>query len=176
MTCTEFYADSDSEEEDDPVRFAFVHGYDNKYIVSSDGNVTSLKRKKPKVLAQFPNTNGYHCVSLYRQGGRKTAQVHQLVAKHFIPNPENKPEVDHRDVNQTNNDVRNLRWVTHLENCQNRGMYSNNTTGVTGVYLRPNGMFRAQIRANNKKHTKTFKTEPEAIAWYATMKATLHIK
>ena len=88
----------------------------------------------------------------------------------------NKPEVDHRDVNQLNNDVRNLRWVTHLENCQNRGMYSNNTTGVTGVYLRPNGMFRAQIRANNKKHTKTFKTEPEAIAWYATMKATLHIK
>ena len=153
----------------------FVDGYDGEYVVWSNGTLVSLKGKKPKALAQFPNTNGYHCVSLYRQGGRKTAQVHQLVATHFIPNPYNKPEVDHRDVNQLNNDVRNLRWVTHLENCQNRGVYSNNTTGVTGLQMTKCGTFTASIMANGKQHNKTFKTKPEAIAWYATMKATLHI-
>jgi len=175
MTCTDFYADSDSEEEDDPVRFAFVRGYDKKYIISSDGNVTSLKHKKPKVLTGTPNTHGYLTVSLCHNGKLKTTRIHKLVATHFIPNPNNKPEVDHRDVNQTNNDVHNLRWVTCAENCQNRGMRSNNTTGVTGVTLTKRGTFEAKLMAYGHNYRKTFKTKPEAAAWYAKMKAAFHI-
>ena len=174
MTCTEFYADSDSDEEDDPVRFAFVRGYDKKYIIGSDGNVTSLKRKQPKVLTGVPNTKGYLKVNLYHNGKKKTTDIHKLVANHFIPNPDNKPEIDHRDVNQLNNDVHNLRWVTSAENNQNRGMYSNNTTGVTGVYPRPNNTFKAEIKAYGHNYTKTFKTKPEAAAWRAKMKAAFH--
>ena len=175
MTCTEVYADSDSDEEDDPVRFAFVRGYDKKYIVSSDGNVTSLKSKKPKVLKGTPNTNGYLTVSMYHNGKKKTTDIHKLVANHFIPNPDNKPEIDHRDVNPANNDVRNLRWATRSENNQNRGMQSNNTTGTTGVRLTKNNTFEAAIKANGHRYSKSFKTKPEAAKWYAAMKATLHI-
>ena len=131
MTCTEFYADSDSDEEDDPVRFAFVRGYDKKYIIGSDGNVTSLKRKQPKVLTGVPNTKGYLKVNLYHNGKKKTTDIHKLVANHFIPNPDNKPEIDHRDVNQLNNDVHNLRWVTSAENNQNRGSFYAFVFGTT---------------------------------------------
>lgn len=152
----------------------FVNGYDGDYVVWNNGTVMSLKRKKPKVLTGTPNTYGYLTVGLYHNGKGKTTRIHKLVATHFIPNPDNKPEIDHRDVNQTNNDVRNLRWVTCAENCQNRGMRSNNTTGVTGVRPRQGG-FQAQFMANGKYYAKDFKTLPEAAAWYAKMKAALHI-
>ena len=153
----------------------FVDGYNGDYVIWNNGTVTSLKSKKPKVMKGTPNTNGYLHVNLCRNGKQKTTKIHKLVANHFIPNPDNKPEVDHRDINQENNDVSNLRWATRAENIQNRGMMSNNTTGTTGVYLTKRGTFRAQIRANGKCRNKTFKTKPEAIAWYATMKAALHI-
>ena len=53
-----------------------------------------------------------------KDGKRKAAYVHRLVAEAFIPNPENKQEVNHKDANRTNNNVENLEWVTHLENMQ----------------------------------------------------------
>lgn len=57
----------------------------------------------------------------------KTYYVHRLVAETFIPNPENKPSIDHIDRNRANNDVSNLRWVTTKENAYNQ---KNNIPGV----------------------------------------------
>ena len=57
---------------------------------------------------------------LYHKGVRKGFKVHQLVALHFIPNPENKPEVNHIDGNTLNNRVENLEWSTRIENEQHK--------------------------------------------------------
>lgn len=154
----------------------FIKGYDDDYIVWSNGTVVSLKRKQPKKLTPASTGKGYMAVGLYRKGIHRTTKIHRLVAEHFVPNPDNKPQVDHRDVDQENNNMDNLRWVTHAENTQNRGMMSNNTSGAIGINITAFGTFRATINANNKTYTKTFKNKPDAIAWYAEMKADLHIR
>lgn len=65
--------------------------------------------------------SGYKRVILIQDNKRKVIFVHRLVAELFIPNPYNKPQVDHLDRNSLNNCVSNLRWCTAKENCANRG-------------------------------------------------------
>ena len=100
-----------------------VKGYEGVYRVSSFGRVRSLDRVssigrklKGKVLKQKV-TKGYNMVSLSKDGNPKGKTVSRLVAKTFIPNPENKPEVNHIDENKQNNHVDNLEWVTAKENA-----------------------------------------------------------
>ena len=63
----------------------------------------------------------YRNVLLRQNGKYKCITVHRLVAMCFIPNPDNKPQVDHINRNSLDNRVCNLRWVTAKENCNNRG-------------------------------------------------------
>lgn len=89
------------------------------YLIYEDGRVFSKKRRKflkPSENKVF----GYHYITLCKDGKRKQFRVHRLVAIHYIPNPDNKPEVDHIDRDRINNHVSNLRWVTGSENCQNK--------------------------------------------------------
>lgn len=99
------------------------------YMISSMGRVKGLDRKilnrwgngyrliKGKMLKQ--GLNRYLTVSLNKNGKTKTVTVHKLVAKHFIPNPNNLSEIDHINTDKTDNRVENLRWVTHRENQNN---------------------------------------------------------
>lgn len=107
-----------------------IQGFKPIYEVSNMGRVRSLERKtncngglfqrKERILKNTIDRNGYHFVFLYPINGRKrTIPVHRLVAMAFIPNPDNKPEIDHIDGNKSNNNPINLRWVTHQENCAN---------------------------------------------------------
>lgn len=87
----------------------------HRYIVSRDGEVrrkNSLKGLSPR------NRKGYLCVDLYEDCNRVTRRVHRLVAEAFVPNPDNKPEVNHKDGNKLNNSADNLEWVTKKENCR----------------------------------------------------------
>ena len=85
------------------------------YIVSSTGRVRREHSTEDKIPRE---RNGYLSVDLYSDGERKTKRVHRLVAETFLPNPDNKPEVNHIDGNKYNNDVSNLEWVSAKENCR----------------------------------------------------------
>lgn len=98
--------------------WAWISGYENLYQVSTKARVKSFHKGKVKILRQGFNMTGYSTVSLHKDGKAKTHLVHRLVAKAFIPNPENKPVVDHIDCNRTNACVVNLRWVTQEKNIQ----------------------------------------------------------
>jgi hypothetical protein len=108
-----------------------IEGFEGLYEVSDLGRVRSLDRMHPR---QYPikgciisqrmgggrNHNKYPTITITRVNPkiRTDKLVHRLVAMAFIPNPENKPEVNHKDGDKTNNKVNNLEWSTRKENVR----------------------------------------------------------
>lgn len=90
-----------------------VKGYEN-YIVNEDGTIYSLFTNK--ILKPNITKTGYYTVELFNNFGSKRMTIHRLVAKAFIPNPFNLPQVNHKDENKANNSVDNLEWCTAKEN------------------------------------------------------------
>ena len=100
-----------------------IEGYEGLYEVSSYGRVRSLDRydsnnhfRKGKVLSPVKNKDGYLQVNLCCNGKYKMFLVHRLAAQAFIPNPDNLPEINHKDENPGNNNVDNLEWCTRKYN------------------------------------------------------------
>lgn len=94
-----------------------VVGYEGFYEVSNLGNIRSLPRgKKGKVKQMKPTKQHYYNIDLCKHGEIKRWLMHRLIAIAFIPNPENKPMVNHIDGNKHNNRLDNLEWVTGSEN------------------------------------------------------------
>ena len=102
------------------IRFERLRDVDvfSDYQISDNGIVISRKFGKMRILKPFKN-NGYLRVILCTNGETQHFLVHRLVADAFIPNPENKPCIDHIDGNPLNNFYLNLRWCTHKENNNN---------------------------------------------------------
>ena len=106
-----------------------IQGYDGLFQISNLGNVkrkqktyfccNNTKRVLKERLIVGDIARGYKRVELWHNRNHKKYMVHRLVAKAFIPNPENKPEIDHIDGNPLNNMVENLMWCTHRENLNN---------------------------------------------------------
>lgn len=99
-----------------------IKDYEGLYQVSNLGRVRSLPRKGTykdiHILKLGKNHKGYLQVKLSKDSVLKCKSIHRLVAEVFIPNPDNKPQVNHKDTNKENNCVNNLEWVTNLENMQ----------------------------------------------------------
>jgi hypothetical protein len=102
-----------------------IEGFEGLYQISSLGRVQSLERKCPggnnirtvpaKILS-MGNSRGYNLVHLAKNGKMYPFRVHCLVAKHFIPNPENKPLINHKNLDKKDNRQSNLEWTTPSEN------------------------------------------------------------
>lgn len=95
-----------------------IKGYERLYEVSNFGRVKSFVRKRIKILKNRKAGRGYFIVSLYNKASEKKQYVHRLVAEYFIPNPENKKTVNHKDGIKKNNMFNNLEWMTYSENTQ----------------------------------------------------------
>ena len=129
---------------------AIYHGeiYEGLYRVSNLGRILSLNylnTGKPGLMTPFEVGAGYLGVTLSKNGKYKTCYVHRLIAETFLPNPDNLPEVNHKDEDKTNNFVflnedgtvnkkkSNLEWKNHRDNCnhgtRNERVAKANTNG-----------------------------------------------
>jgi hypothetical protein len=138
-----------------------IDEYDN-YSVSNLGNVRNDNTGMS--LKAGVTRNGYLQFHLSKNGECIKHYIHRLVAKAFIPNPENKPFVDHVFNNVTDNRVEKLRWCTKEENQRNQQLSSRNTSGIKGVsWYKRNQKWCASIKHNGKRiHLGYFKTIEEA--------------
>ena len=128
-----------------------VVGYEGLYEVSNLGKVKAIKwhrGEEEKEMKPYTTYKGYLRLRLTKNGKGKQFQIHRLVAEAFIPNPENKPYIDHINTDRTDNTVwlnedgsinyekTNLRWVTNKENCNNpisKQNYSKSNKDKTAV-------------------------------------------
>ncbi len=91
-----------------------IEGYEGLYAVSNFGRVKNVTTGLVRRASYCKDK--YLKIGLHNNGVRKTVSIHKLVAKAFIPNPDNKPQINHKDLNKENNSASNLEWVTGEEN------------------------------------------------------------
>ena len=96
--------------------YKYIDGYEN-YIIYEDGLIYNEKFDR---FMKEKNDDGYMRVGLCKDGKEKRFSIHRLIALAFIPNPLNKPCIDHINRIRDDNRIENLRWVTYSENSQNR--------------------------------------------------------
>lgn len=96
-----------------------IKGYEGKYQISNLGRVKSLRDSHNNYREKYIKSRirrGYLSVTLCNKGKQKQFLVHRLIAEAFIPNPNNYPQVNHKDENKLNNNIENLEWCTVLYN------------------------------------------------------------
>jgi len=140
-----------------------IEGFEG-YEVSNIGNIRSFKHGKIRIRKLVLDSKGYYQVNLSINGKCKLQLVHRLLAIAFIPNPDNKPCIDHINRIKTDNRLENLRWATHQENNQNITPPLNKGTGIMNIIKEKYGY--AFIKSRNLiRHYKWFNTLEEAIAY-----------
>ena len=129
-----------------------VPDYEN-YQISNFGRVKSLWKSKAKILKPA-FCNGYLRVDLCKDGKQKLFRVHRLIAQAFIPNPEGKPQVNHKDGHPMNNYVENLEWATHEENLKH--------AFDTGLKIAPQGEESILAKLTNEQ-AKYIRNNPDRL-------------
>jgi len=153
-----------------------VLGYEGRYMVSNCGSVKSLNRTtivvvnglekikayKGKVLNKLSGKSKYITACLYTNGKMKRCLVHRLVAEAFIPNPENKPQVNHKNSMRGDNRVENLEWATSSEN--NKHAYLFGFHNKIAVHEPKFGLNHA-----GSESVLMFTLSGRLVAWFASM-------
>lgn len=144
----------------------------NNYAVSDKGevkNVLTGRILKPRI-----DKDGYKFITVFKNNGRaqKNYKVHRLVALYFVENEDvdDYTQVDHIDLDKTNNHASNLRWTNNRLNRLNTKMQSNNTSGYKGI-CKNYSSWRGIVQIDGKQKTKTFKKKEDAIKWRKDMVA-----
>ncbi|GBD73862.1 NUMOD4 domain-containing protein [Tetragenococcus halophilus] len=142
-----------------------IKGFEGMYQISSRGRVESLERivmikgfpakLKGRELHLFNRKDGYLTASLHNNGKEKRPAVHRLVAEAFIPNKENKAEVNHIDGNKQNNHVENLEWISREDNIKHGYKIGLIPTGERHVNCKLNDKEVKEIRDRYKKENIT---------------------
>lgn len=119
-----------------PEEWRNIIGYEGYYQISNYGRVKSIPRKgivNGLILKQSLNHKGYPRIRFCKNYIKSTSTVHRLVANAFIPNPKNKPQVNHKNGIKINNFLYNLEWSTGLENMRHgfsSGLFANRPVGI----------------------------------------------
>lgn len=121
------------------------------YYINRNGEVWSMKQERPLLLKQNIDRKGYLRVGLYKGAAIKLKFIHQLIAIAFIPNPEDKPHINHIDCNTLNNSVDNLEWCTNAENVAH--------SLKEGRYRKNEGHQNAKLTDKDVEHIKYHRTQ-----------------
>lgn len=151
-----------------------IKGFEGVYQVSDLGNVKSLKRfvsnghalieVKEKLLTKKLTKKGYLSVTFRHYDHFSTPLIHRLVAIAFVPNPDNKPQVNHKNGIKINNSKHNLEWSSSMENCCHRELLNLKTSSFTGVHWdKKDRKWKAYIQFESKqKYLGSFDDELSA--------------
>lgn len=144
-----------------------INSLNLKYSASINGEIKSInynRTGKEGVLSPTKFRTGYLYVCIRLNGVSKSCMVHRLVAEAFIPNPENKTQVNHINGIKTDNRVENLEWVCNRENAVHARRNKKKSSSFIGVcWDKENKNWKAQIYINKKHiHLGSFKIESEA--------------
>jgi len=126
-------------------KFKKIKDWEGSYEISNYGNIKCLNylhhKEKTHITKGILCNNGYLKYELKANGRKKVFLIHRLVAIHFIPNPKNKPCVNHKDGNKQNNCVENLEWCTYKENSNHalkNGLSRNTLKPFKGINTKTN--------------------------------------
>ena len=139
---------------------------DTQFYISNMGRIKNIETGN--ILKTSPNRKGYLTVHVTVNRVKRCLRPHRLVAEYFIPNPENKEQVNHINCNKEDNRVENLEWCTNLENMRHaiaHGRYSNG--GYDGL-LKHNELRKKRIIATSidGKQTMNFDSIREAERYF----------
>jgi hypothetical protein len=142
--------------------------YDYDYCFSNMGRI----KLGDKIVKQYLDKDLYCLCHLKTNGKMKLFRVHRIIAKYYIENKENKPQINHINSNPKDNRIENLEWVSNSENNIHKFLNKNKSSIYVGVtYCKTYKKWRGQIQINKKKiSTGYFNTELEAHESYLEYK------
>lgn len=149
-----------------------IPGLEGRYAATNDGRIWSYKRRKFR--AQSLQRSGYLTISVKENGKHKTLSVHRLIALAWLENPENLPQVNHKDGVKTNNSRDNLEWCTGLHNSRHawstglskmtHGMMAGLRAGWDAQQSRPRVQRKPRVRIRRTRERKLSAEQLNAIA------------
>lgn len=160
--------------------WAWIDGYEGQYMVSTFGRVISIERirgnhskkqnvrKKIKKLSD--NGHGYKFVNLWKDNKEEKKYIHRLVAMAFIPNPENLPQINHKDEDKSNNRIDNLEWCNQKYNIN----YGTFRTRSKSTMLRNGNNRGIDVYDMNGKFIKTYVFSNEVCKEYGINRRVLY--
>jgi hydroxymethylpyrimidine pyrophosphatase-like HAD family hydrolase len=129
------------------------------YTITDDGKVISYKFKNPKIMKTWKQKSGYENIKLCKNNKTYHFLIHRLVAQAFIPNPNNLPEVNHKNKCVYDNRVENLEWCTRKENLNDSYSTMSPVRNFCPCYY---------FDLETKERSQTFQSINEACRFLAT--------